>query len=80
MYQDIKGVDILVDNKGCIKLADFDASKKVVELATFLEEKSMKGTSYWMAFEVIRRTGHNWQVDMRSVGCIVIEMMTSKAP
>jgi mitogen-activated protein kinase kinase kinase len=33
----IKGANILVDNKGCIKLADFGASKTVVKLATISE-------------------------------------------
>ncbi|XP_024359189.2 mitogen-activated protein kinase kinase kinase NPK1 [Physcomitrium patens] len=80
MHQDIKGGNILVDNKGCIKLADFGASKKVVELATISEAKSMKGTPYWMAPEVIRQPGHNWQADMWSVGCTVIEMATCKPP
>ncbi|KAJ7535690.1 hypothetical protein O6H91_12G042800 [Diphasiastrum complanatum] len=80
MHRDIKGANILVDNQGCIKLADFGASKKVVELATISEAKSMKGTPYWMAPEVIRQTGHNWQADIWSVGCTVIEMATGKPP
>lgn len=80
MHRDIKGANILVDNKGRIKLADFGASKQVLELATISEAKSMKGTPYWMAPEVIRQTGHNWQADIWSVGCTVIEMATGKPP
>ncbi|XP_057476240.1 mitogen-activated protein kinase kinase kinase NPK1-like [Actinidia eriantha] len=80
MHRDIKGANILVDNKGCIKLADFGASKKVVELATMTGAKSMKGTPYWMAHEVILQTGHNFSADIWSVGCTVIEMATGKPP
>ncbi|XAR57224.1 Mitogen-activated protein kinase kinase kinase [Bertholletia excelsa] len=80
MHRDIKGANILVDNKGCIKLADFGASKKVVELATMTGAKSMKGTAYWMAPEVILQTGHNFSADIWSVGCTVIEMATGKPP
>ncbi|CAL5377615.1 unnamed protein product [Camellia sinensis] len=78
MHRDIKGANILVDNKGCIKLADFGESKKVVELATVIGAKSMKGTPYWMAPEVILQTGHSFSVDIWSVGCTVIEMATGK--
>ncbi|KAL2509040.1 Mitogen-activated protein kinase kinase kinase 3 [Forsythia ovata] len=74
------GANILVDNKGCIKLADFGASKKVVALATMTGAKSMKGTPYWMAPEVIRQTGHSYSADIWSVGCTVIEMATGKPP
>ncbi|KAM3378175.1 mitogen-activated protein kinase kinase kinase ANP1 [Capsicum galapagoense] len=80
MHRDIKGANILVDNKGSIKLADFGASKKVVELATVSGAKSMKGTPYWMAPEVIRQTGHSFSADIWSVGCTVIEMTTGKPP
>ncbi|KAH7858932.1 hypothetical protein Vadar_029519 [Vaccinium darrowii] len=80
MHRDIKGANILVDNQGCIKLADFGASKKVVELATITGAKSMKGTPYWMAPEVIRQTGHSFSADIWSVGCTVIEMATGKPP
>ncbi|CAI9102230.1 OLC1v1000469C1 [Oldenlandia corymbosa var. corymbosa] len=80
MHRDIKGANILVDNKGCIKLADFGASKQVVELANASGAKSMKGTPYWMAPEVIRQTGHSFSADIWSVGCTVIEMATGKPP
>ncbi|XP_024038846.1 mitogen-activated protein kinase kinase kinase 2 isoform X2 [Citrus clementina] len=76
MHRDIKGANILVDNKGCIKLADFGASKQ----ATVSGAKSMKGTPYWMAPEVIRQTGHSYSADIWSVGCTVIEMATGKPP
>ncbi|KAI4343221.1 hypothetical protein MLD38_027750 [Melastoma candidum] len=80
MHRDIKGANILVDNRGCIKLADFGASKQVVELATVSVAKSMKGTPYWMAPEVILQTGHSFSADIWSVGCTVIEMATGKPP
>lgn len=80
MHRDIKGANILVDNKGCIKLADFGASKQVAELATISGAKSMKGTPYWMAPEVILQTGHTFSADIWSVGCTVIEMATGKPP
>ncbi|XP_050132514.1 mitogen-activated protein kinase kinase kinase NPK1-like isoform X1 [Malus sylvestris] len=72
MHRDIKGANILVDNKGCIKLADFGASKKVVELATINGAKSMKGTPYWMAPEVILQTGHSFLVCAFSLGLVLL--------
>ncbi|XP_014524160.1 mitogen-activated protein kinase kinase kinase NPK1 [Vigna radiata var. radiata] len=80
IHRDIKGANILVDNKGCIKLADFGASKKVVELATINGAKSMKGTPHWMSPEVILQTGHTISTDIWSVACTVIEMATGKPP
>ncbi|OAY76157.1 Mitogen-activated protein kinase kinase kinase NPK1, partial [Ananas comosus] len=74
------GANILVDNKGCIKLADFGASKQVAKLATMTAAKSMKGTPYWMAPEVIVQSGHSFSADIWSVGCTVIEMATGKPP
>ncbi|GMP38789.1 hypothetical protein CsSME_00009917 [Camellia sinensis var. sinensis] len=83
MHRDIKvslsSSNILVDNKGCIKLADFGASKKVVELATMTGTKSMKGTPYWMAPKFILQTGIACDpANVWSVGCTVIEMATGK--
>ncbi|BDA50837.1 probable mitogen-activated protein kinase kinase kinase NPK1 at N-terminal half [Coccomyxa sp. Obi] len=81
MHRDIKGANILVDHTGLVKVADFGASKKIEDLVTMDSGfKSIKGTPYWMAPEVIKQTGHGRQADIWSVACTVIEMATGKPP
>ena len=78
IHRDIKGANLLVDMHGIVKLADFGASKKVSE--TLSTVKSIRGTPYWMAPEVIKQTGHGKQADIWSVGCTIVEMATGKPP
>jgi len=80
MHRDIKGANILVSNTGIIKLADFGASKKITEMLTQYDCKSLKGTPYWMAPEVIMQAGHGRSADIWSVGATVVEMLTGKPP
>ena len=81
MHRDIKGANILVDNTGVVKLADFGASRQLADLVTMESGfKSMKGTPYWMAPEVIKQTGHGRQADIWSVACTAVEMITAKPP
>ncbi|EFN53500.1 hypothetical protein CHLNCDRAFT_25736, partial [Chlorella variabilis] len=81
MHRDIKGANILVDNTGLVKVADFGASKKLEDLVTVADgNKSVKGTPYWMAPEVITQTGHGRQADLWSVACTVLEMATGRPP
>lgn len=43
MHRDIKGANILVDNTGLVKLADFGASKKLEDLVTVGEWLAERG-------------------------------------
>ena len=63
LHRDIKGGNILVDNNGVCKLADFGASKRL-DLLKNKVEQSLKGTPYWMAPEVIRQAGYGRQADI----------------
>lgn len=82
MHRDIKGANLLVASSGRIKLADFGASRKIEELASCDSNiaKSLRGTAYWMAPEVIKQDGHGRAADIWSVGCTIIEMVTGKPP
>lgn len=80
IHRDIKGANVLVDNNGVCKLADFGSSKKLTEILQKEEFRSLIGTVNWMAPEVIMQTGHGRLADIWSLGCTIIEMATGKPP
>ncbi|KAI9374910.1 kinase-like domain-containing protein [Aspergillus egyptiacus] len=90
IHRDIKGANILVDNKGGIKISDFGISKRV-EASTVLGARastggghihrpSLQGSVYWMAPEVVRQTAHTKKADIWSLGCLVVEMFIGSHP
>ena len=86
IHRDIKGANILVDNKGTIKISDFGISKKL-EATNILNgannnkhRPSMQGSVFWMAPEVVKRTSYTRKADIWSLGCLVVEMMTGTHP
>merc|ERR1712100_79904 len=83
VHRDIKGANVLVNEHGVAKLADFGCSKQLQGMRTdSLEEslKAIRGSIPWMAPEVIKQTGHGRRADVWSVGCCVIEMATAQRP
>eukprot|EP01028_Stygiella_incarcerata_P006944 TRINITY_DN2833_c0_g1_i1.p1 TRINITY_DN2833_c0_g1~~TRINITY_DN2833_c0_g1_i1.p1 ORF type:complete len:1467 (-),score=347.38 TRINITY_DN2833_c0_g1_i1:173-4573(-) len=81
VHRDIKGANILVDDKGNIKLADFGASKNLNEiLQPNLGLSSICGTPYWMSPEMIRQLGHDKKADIWSVGATAYEMFAGFPP
>ena len=74
---------------GIIKLIDFGCAKKLyVNMSIKAGHnssksrllKSMRGTPYWMAPEVVKEIGHGTKSDIWSVGCTIFEMATKKPP
>ena len=87
VHRDIKGSNILVDDRGNVKLCDFGASKQVTGGNNNLggqtiqgDNLSLKGTPYFMAPEVITQTGHGRKADVWSLGCTVLQMSTGQPP
>jgi serine/threonine protein kinase len=67
-----------VTEHGIIKLADFNSSKELGNIAVAGSNplRSLLGTPQFMAPEVIRQTGHGKKADIWSVGCTVLQMLS----
>ncbi|OMJ76606.1 hypothetical protein SteCoe_24016 [Stentor coeruleus] len=80
IHRDIKGANVLVGNDGVCKLADFGSAKRKISIEDRSQFTSLKGTTNWMAPEVMRQEGHGRFADIWSLGCLLVEMATGKPP
>lgn len=84
VHRDIKGNNVMLMPNGIVKLIDFGCARRLawVSLSGAQSEmlKSVRGTPYWMAPEVINESGYGRKSDIWSVGCTVFEMATGKPP
>ncbi|KAK0050009.1 GTPase IMAP family member, partial [Biomphalaria pfeifferi] len=80
VHRDIKAANILRDTVGNIKLTDFGVSRQLLSISCASGLNTTIGSPYWMAPEVIKEAGYGQNADLWSVGCTVVEMLTTKPP
>ncbi|NWS83670.1 M3K19 kinase, partial [Toxostoma redivivum] len=84
VHRDIKGNNVMLMPNGVIKLIDFGCARRLAwaSLSGTRSEllRSVHGTPYWMAPEVINESGYGRKSDIWSIGCTVFEMATGKPP
>ncbi|XP_029386714.1 probable serine/threonine-protein kinase mkcC [Echeneis naucrates] len=85
IHRDLKGNNLMLMPTGIIKLIDFGCARRLSCLNHSASTsgdllRSVHGTPYWMAPEVINETGYGRKSDIWSVGCTVFEMATGKPP
>ena len=78
VYRDLKPENLLIDDEGHIKIADFGLSKPVQDKKDL--SYSFCGSPEYMAPEMLCKTGHNFLLDYYCLGALLYELVIGIPP
>mmetsp|Transcript_4863 Transcript_4863/g.18220 ORF Transcript_4863/g.18220 Transcript_4863/m.18220 type:complete len:651 (-) Transcript_4863:82-2034(-) len=78
IHRDIKSGNVLMNEEGRVKLADFGVSRELMNSSSLA--RTVIGTPLWMAPDVIEGKKYSFPADIWSVGITTIELAEGRPP